>query len=67
MLGLLRWHLSNKEIGRALAMEEATVEVHVRKVMRRLGAANRIQAALLARSPSPAQRGRAAGRRGPGA
>ncbi len=40
---------TNKDIARQLMMEEATVKMHVRSIMRRLGVANRTQAALLAR------------------
>jgi DNA-binding NarL/FixJ family response regulator len=40
---------TNKDISRQLMMEEATVKMHVRRIMRRLGVANRTQAALLAR------------------
>lgn len=39
---------SNKEIARELGMSEATVKVHVRQVMKRLGVANRTQAAVVA-------------------
>ncbi len=39
----------NKLIARNLSMTEATVKVHVRQIMRKLGADNRTQAALLAR------------------
>jgi DNA-binding NarL/FixJ family response regulator len=39
---------SNKQIARALSMCEATVKVHVRQIMRKLGATNRTQAALRA-------------------
>jgi DNA-binding NarL/FixJ family response regulator len=38
----------NKAIGRKLGMTEATVKVHVRQIMRKLGATNRTQAALSA-------------------
>lgn len=41
---------SNKEIARALDMSEATVKVHIRQVMKKLGVANRTQAALCAGS-----------------
>ncbi|MEZ5775703.1 MAG: response regulator transcription factor [Hyphomicrobiaceae bacterium] len=44
---LLRQGLPNKLIARQLEMTEATVKVHVRHIMRKLGAANRTQAALL--------------------
>jgi DNA-binding NarL/FixJ family response regulator len=43
---LLRQGLANKIIARQLAMTEATVKVHVRHIMRKLGACNRTQAAL---------------------
>ncbi len=39
---------SNKEIARRLNTTEATVKVHVRQVMRKLGAKNRTEAALIA-------------------
>jgi DNA-binding NarL/FixJ family response regulator len=39
---------TNKDIARELAMEESTVKVHVRQIMRRLGVTNRTQAALVA-------------------
>ena len=38
---------SNKLIGRELDLAEATVKIHVRQIMRRLGATNRTQAALM--------------------
>jgi DNA-binding NarL/FixJ family response regulator len=41
---------TNKQAARALDMREATVKVHVRHIMRKLGAANRTQVALLAES-----------------
>ena len=46
VLALLREGKSNKLIARQLAMCESTVKVHVRQIMRKLGAANRTQAAL---------------------
>jgi len=39
---------SNKQIARELNTHEATVEGHVRHVLRKLGAVNRTQVALLA-------------------
>lgn len=48
VLDRLRFGKSNKQIARELNMQEATVKVHVRQIMRKLGAANRTQAALLA-------------------
>ncbi|MCT4371840.1 response regulator transcription factor [Yangia mangrovi] len=53
---------SNKEIARVLDTTEATVKLHVRQVMRKLGAKNRTEAALiaarreLAKYPAPRQR-----------
>lgn len=48
VLSLLRQGRSNKAIGRALDMQESTVKVHVRQIMRKLNAANRTHAALMA-------------------
>lgn len=42
----------NKIIARALGVTEGTVKVHVRQIMRRLGAANRTQAVVLCRTES---------------
>jgi two-component system, NarL family, nitrate/nitrite response regulator NarL len=39
---------SNKEIARCLGLLESTVKVHVRTILRKLAAANRTQAAMLA-------------------
>lgn len=50
VLERLRYGKSNKHIARELNMQEATVKVHVRQIMRKLGAANRTQVALLAQS-----------------
>ena len=49
VLRLLAQGKANKEIARALEMEESTVKVHVRHIMRKLGVTNRTQAALHAR------------------
>ncbi len=43
----LRLGQSNKVIARELGLQESTVKVYIRQVMRKLGAANRTQAALL--------------------
>ena len=48
VLACLKRAQSNKEIARALEMSEATVKVHVRQVMKKLGALNRTHAAVLA-------------------
>jgi DNA-binding NarL/FixJ family response regulator len=39
---------SNADVGRQLFMSEATVKAHVSRVLAKLGAANRVQAAILA-------------------
>jgi DNA-binding NarL/FixJ family response regulator len=43
---LLQRGKSNKVIARELGMQESTVKVHVRQIMRKLGVSNRTQAAL---------------------
>ncbi|MCC6007971.1 MAG: response regulator transcription factor [Rhodobacteraceae bacterium] len=45
---LCRGH-SNKQIARELGLQEPTIKLHVMAVCRKLGAANRTQAALIAR------------------
>jgi DNA-binding NarL/FixJ family response regulator len=54
VLACLKKARSNKEIARELAMSEATVKVHVRQVMKKLGAMNRTHAAVLAVAPNRA-------------
>ena len=49
VIELLQLGKSNKLIARELGMQEATVKVHVRQIMRKLGVANRTQAALQVR------------------
>ena len=53
---LLKDGLPNKLIARHLGMTEATVKVHVRQIMRKLGVNNRTQVALSMSSLSVAQR-----------
>lgn len=48
VLELLKKGQPNKVIARELDIEEATVKVHVRRIMKKLNAANRTQAALVA-------------------
>jgi DNA-binding NarL/FixJ family response regulator len=48
VLGRLHKGLSNKAIARQLGMSEATVKVHVRRIMRKFGVANRTQLAVAA-------------------
>ena len=62
VLERLRQGESNKLIARRLKLQESTVKVHIRQIMRKLGAANRTQAAL-----SAAQWGRTASNGGDGA
>jgi DNA-binding NarL/FixJ family response regulator len=44
----LRRGESNKQIAKRLDIGEATVKIHIRQIMRKLGARNRTQAALSA-------------------
>jgi DNA-binding NarL/FixJ family response regulator len=48
VLNLLRVGKSNKMIARDLQLQEATVKVHVRQIMRKMGVSNRIEVALQA-------------------
>lgn len=45
---LVRQSKSNKVIGVELSLQESTVKVHIRNIMKKLGAANRTQIALVA-------------------
>jgi DNA-binding NarL/FixJ family response regulator len=54
VLELLRTGQSNKVIARELDIEESTVKVHVRRIMRKLNAANRTQVALVAQQMADA-------------
>ncbi len=45
----LRDGAPNKVIATALGMQEGTVKVHIRSIMRKLRVANRTQVALIAR------------------
>lgn len=62
ILGRLREGESNKAIARKLDITEATIKVHVKAIMRKIGASNRTQAAMwasqrLPRRPVPARNG----------
>ncbi|MBS0525344.1 MAG: response regulator transcription factor [Proteobacteria bacterium] len=46
---------ANKAIARKLGIREATVKVHVRQIMRKLGVANRTQVAILSATGSKAE------------
>lgn len=48
VLGYLEKGWSNKEIARALDLQEVTIKLHIRGICRKLGAKNRTQAALKA-------------------
>jgi len=61
VLACLGQSLSNKEIGRRLGMAEKTVKAHVTGVLRSLGAANRSEAAKLARARGLLSGGHSAG------
>jgi hypothetical protein len=47
-LTLVATGASNKEIGRELNLAEATVKLHVRQILRKIGARNRSEAASIA-------------------
>jgi two-component system nitrate/nitrite response regulator NarL len=49
VLECLQLGASNKLIARQLKLRESTVKVHIRRILRKLGAVNRTQAALWAR------------------
>jgi DNA-binding NarL/FixJ family response regulator len=48
VLGLLSAGRTNKEIAQSLFLSESTVKVHVRHVLRKIGARTRTQAAIYA-------------------
>jgi DNA-binding NarL/FixJ family response regulator len=48
VLTLVATGASNKEIGRALNLAEVTVKLHVRQILRKIGARNRSEAASIA-------------------
>ena len=48
VLGLVGAGLSNAEIGRELHLTEGTIKTHVSAILDRLGARNRVQAAIIA-------------------
>jgi two-component system, NarL family, nitrate/nitrite response regulator NarL len=54
ILKLLVQGASNKHIARQLNIAEATVKVHIKGILRKLGVSNRTQAALWARDHGPA-------------
>lgn len=46
----IRQGQSNKEIARELDLQEVIIKLHVRRILKKLGAKNRVQAALVAQS-----------------
>ena len=58
MLELLVDGLTNVQIGHRLYMSPKTASVHVSSILRKLGVANRLQAATLAERSGPADRRR---------
>jgi DNA-binding NarL/FixJ family response regulator len=52
VLSLVAEGMSNAEIGRRLHMTETTIKTYVSRILVKLGCANRVQAALLARDAS---------------
>ncbi len=57
ILGCLREGAPNKVIARKLDVTEATIKVHVKAILRKVGAANRTQAAIWASQRLPQQGG----------
>jgi two-component system nitrate/nitrite response regulator NarL len=57
ILGCLMKGESNKTIARKLDITEATIKVHVKAVLRKIGAANRTQAAMWASQRLPGHNG----------
>ena len=53
VLERLQLGAANKVIARQLNLRESTVKVHIRRIMRKLGAINRTQAALCAARLGP--------------
>jgi two-component system nitrate/nitrite response regulator NarL len=53
ILGCLADGISNKDIARKLDTTEATVKVHMKEILRKLGVQNRTQAAMWALSQPP--------------
>jgi two-component system nitrate/nitrite response regulator NarL len=53
ILGCLREGAPNKLIARKLKITEATIKVHVKAILRKIGASNRTQAAMWASQRLP--------------
>ena len=57
ILGCLREGAPNKLIARKLGITEATIKVHVKAILRKIGVTNRTQAAMWASQRLPRQVG----------
>ena len=57
ILGCLKEGAPNKTIARKLDVTEATIKVHIKSILRKIGVANRTQAAMWATAHLPPQRG----------
>jgi two-component system nitrate/nitrite response regulator NarL len=56
ILGHIASGLSNKQIARVLGISDGTVKVHIKNLLRKLGAHSRLEAALLAVEGRPQKR-----------
>jgi two-component system, NarL family, nitrate/nitrite response regulator NarL len=55
ILGMVDQHMSNKQIARKLGLEVSTIKNHVHNIIVKLSVKNRVEAAAVLRSPSPAR------------
>ena len=56
MLGLIAAGLSNSEIAETLVIGDSTVKTHVKRILAKLGARDRVQAVIFAYEADLAQR-----------
>jgi DNA-binding NarL/FixJ family response regulator len=52
-VGLIRFGFSNKEIGARLSLSEQTVKNHVHRILRKVGATNRLDMVERCQSAGP--------------